>query len=76
MVVKGYITDTIDERDKLYNRATSQKKAMYYSKLALLELDGWLEEKMEIPDAFRAAQKEMREQGFDPYRWAGFVLVE
>lgn len=36
----------------------------------------WLEEKMEIPEAFRAAQKEMREQGFDPYQWAGFVLVE
>ncbi|MBV6439521.1 MAG: CHAT domain-containing protein [Haliscomenobacteraceae bacterium CHB4] len=36
----------------------------------------WLEEKMEIPEAFRAAQKAMREQGFDPYQWAGFVLVE
>ncbi len=37
----------------------------------------WLEEeKMTIPEAFRAAQKELRDAGFDPYQWAGFVLVE
>ncbi|HAD11569.1 MAG TPA: hypothetical protein DCF33_03930 [Saprospirales bacterium] len=36
----------------------------------------WLEEKMTIPDAFHAAQKDLREMGFDPYQWAGFVLVE
>jgi CHAT domain-containing protein len=32
--------------------------------------------KMTIPDAFHAAQKELRDMGFDPYQWAGFVLVE
>jgi len=32
--------------------------------------------KMTIPDAFHAAQKELRELGFDPYQWAGFVLIE
>ncbi len=36
----------------------------------------WLESKMPIPDAFRATQREMRERFGDPYRWAGFVLVE
>ena len=36
----------------------------------------WLENKMPIPDAFHAAQKEMRDIGLDPYQWAGFVLVE
>ncbi|MFZ1515559.1 MAG: CHAT domain-containing tetratricopeptide repeat protein [Saprospiraceae bacterium] len=36
----------------------------------------WLEEKMTIPDAFHAAQKELRDGGLDPYNWAGFVLVE
>ena len=36
----------------------------------------WLEEKITIPEAFRAAQKELREAGLDPYQWAGFVLVE
>ncbi|MBK9108784.1 MAG: CHAT domain-containing protein [Saprospiraceae bacterium] len=32
--------------------------------------------KNSIPDAFRAAQKELRDLGLDPYQWAGFVLVE
>ncbi len=36
----------------------------------------WLEDKMMIPEAFHAAQKELREVGLDPYQWAGFVLVE
>ncbi|MCB0623010.1 MAG: CHAT domain-containing protein, partial [Saprospiraceae bacterium] len=36
----------------------------------------WLEDGMEIPEAFRAAQQEMRDFGFDPYQWAGFVLLE
>ncbi|MBK9335156.1 MAG: CHAT domain-containing protein [Lewinellaceae bacterium] len=35
-----------------------------------------LEQKMAIPEAFRAAQKQLREAGLDPYQWAGFVLVE
>lgn len=36
----------------------------------------WLDEKMELPEAFRAAQKLMRDNGLSPYDWAGFVLVE
>ncbi len=35
-----------------------------------------LQEKMTIPDAFHAAQKELREIGLDPYQWAGFIMVE
>ncbi|MCB0520381.1 MAG: tetratricopeptide repeat protein [Lewinellaceae bacterium] len=45
-------------------------------KLMTLFYEKWLGEKMAIPDAFRAAQKTMREIGFSPYQWAGFVLVE
>ena len=36
----------------------------------------WLDEKMTIPNAFRAAQKSMRKKFKDPFFWAGFVLVE
>jgi CHAT domain-containing protein len=36
----------------------------------------WLLEKQTIPDAFRAAQLEMRERYENPYFWAGFVLME
>jgi len=35
---------------------------------------GW--NKMSIPDAFHAAQIELRNIGLDPYQWAGFVLIE
>lgn len=34
------------------------------------------EEKMTIPDAFHKTQLEMRDRFFNPYSWAGFVLVE
>ena len=50
------------------DKQTSMLMTTFYKK--------WLEDKMSIPDAFYAAQKELREQGFDPYQWAGFVLVE
>jgi len=36
----------------------------------------WLQDKMSIPDAFRATQQEMREKYQSPWFWAGFVLVE
>lgn len=36
----------------------------------------WLEQKLNIPDAFRAAQKAMKERFISPYQWAGFVLIE
>ncbi len=35
----------------------------------------WLEESMAIPEAFRAAQEESREDD-EPYDWAGFILIE
>ncbi|MBK7344850.1 MAG: CHAT domain-containing protein [Saprospiraceae bacterium] len=36
----------------------------------------WLESNKTIPDAFRKTQREMRDRFFNPYSWAGFVLVE
>ncbi len=36
----------------------------------------WLEEKLSIPNAFHAAQKQLRDGRLEPYYWAGFVLVE
>ena len=44
MIVKGYIESTLRELEKLYNQHQSVKKDIYYSKLALLELCGWIEE--------------------------------
>jgi len=36
----------------------------------------WLQDKMSIPDAFRAAQQAMQLKFKYPFFWAGFVLVE
>ncbi|MEZ4962072.1 MAG: CHAT domain-containing tetratricopeptide repeat protein [Saprospiraceae bacterium] len=36
----------------------------------------WLQNKMSIPDAFRAAQQAVRWRYEHPFFWAGFVLVE
>lgn len=50
------------------DKQTSQLMTTFYQ--------NWLQKQMPIPDAFRAAQKEMRDRGLEPYKWAGFVLVE
>ena len=36
----------------------------------------WLEEGLSLREALRNAQREMRDEGWDPYYWAGFVLIE
>ncbi|TNE56913.1 MAG: tetratricopeptide repeat protein, partial [Bacteroidetes bacterium] len=36
----------------------------------------WLEGAMTIPEAFRKTQQEMKERFYNPFQWAGFVLVE
>ena len=48
--------------------ATQELMTAYYQK--------WLIQKMTIPDAFREAQKEIRDKYQHPFFWAGFVLVE
>ena len=47
MIVKKYIEDTLTDLDKLYNATTSNKKLIYYSKLDIIEICGWLEESMD-----------------------------
>jgi CHAT domain-containing protein len=37
---------------------------------------GWLEQKMSVSEAFRAAQSELRAQYGEAFYWAGFVLLE
>lgn len=47
MIAVSYIDTTLKELDKLYNNSSSQKKAIYFSKLALIELCGWIEETLD-----------------------------
>jgi len=47
MICRSYILNNIKELDRMYNSSRSQKKRLFYSKLALLELCGWIEESMD-----------------------------
>lgn len=58
------------------DKQTSMLMTTFYKKWLDAEGSATGEKKMSIPDAFHAAQKELREIGLDPYQWAGFVLIE
>lgn len=50
------------------DKQTSVLMTKFYEKM--------INQKLSVPQAFRAAQKEMHEMGFDRYQWAGFILIE
>ncbi|MFM7373434.1 MAG: hypothetical protein ACKO2Z_37800, partial [Sphaerospermopsis kisseleviana] len=43
-IVKTKIQKTLNDMDKFYNQTTDPNLQKYYSKLALLELCGWIEQ--------------------------------
>lgn len=47
MLTKSYISRSLNSLDVKYRRSTSQTDNLFYSKLALLELCGWLEESID-----------------------------
>ena len=47
MIARSYILANITTLDRKYQRATSVKESLFYSKLAILELCGWIEESMD-----------------------------
>ena len=47
MISKCYIVKILRDLDAGYRRSSSSKKALYYSKLAIIELCGWIEESMD-----------------------------
>ncbi|MCB9347282.1 MAG: CHAT domain-containing protein [Lewinellaceae bacterium] len=53
---------------KVPDRQTTQLMEVFYKK--------WVEDKMPLRDAFLAAQRHLRDEGWPPYYWAGFVLLE
>src|SRR3990172_5850560 len=48
MVIKSLILSNLSIINRLYNNTSSQKEALFYSKLAILELCGWIEESMDV----------------------------
>lgn len=47
MISRSYITKNLRMLDVRFRRSRSQKEALFFSKLALLELCGWIEESMD-----------------------------
>jgi len=47
MVAKSYIYQNIMQLEKLFNNCTSVQNSLFYSKLAILELCGWIEMSMD-----------------------------
>lgn len=66
MIAVSYIDNTLKELDKLYNTSSSQKKAIYFSKLALIELCGWIEETVD-DIILRHANRHLKEKDNKSY---------
>jgi hypothetical protein len=47
MIAKTYILRNLTQLDSAFRRATTQRHAVYFSKLAILELCGWIEISMD-----------------------------
>jgi hypothetical protein len=61
MVTKTYIADNLRQIERLYNSSPSVQKGLFYSKLAVIELCGWIE--MSMDDiVLRLAAKRLRDE--------------
>ena len=61
MIVKSYIKKTLDTLNRRYLASATKMGPLYYSKLAVLELCGWIE--ISIDDlALRAVRKKVRDR--------------
>ena len=47
MIARSYIYANLNKLEKMYHDSKTSKEALYFSKLALLELCGWVEESMD-----------------------------
>jgi len=60
MIAKSYIESNLNEIERQFNKSRSQKEPLYFSKLAVLELCGWLE--ISIDDLVcRAVRKRVKD---------------
>lgn len=61
MVAKTYIQKSLKDLERLYNKASSRRNEFFYSKLAILELCGWIEESMD-DIVIRCTNRNIRDQ--------------
>jgi len=60
MVTKGYILDNLKQIERLYNSSSSIHQSSFYSKLAIIELCGWIEISMD-DIVLRIATRKLRD---------------
>ena len=61
MITRSYILKNLNMLDVEYRRTDSAKKSLFYSKLAILELCGWIEESMDDV-ILRCARRHLKDQ--------------
>ena len=61
MIARDYILINLKALDREYRNATNLKKSLFYSKLAVLELCGWVEESMDDV-VLRCARRHLKNQ--------------
>lgn len=66
MVAKTYIAANLQQIERLYNSSKSVQKSLFYSKLAVIELCGWIE--MSMDDiVLRLASRRLRQPDHRKY---------
>ena len=61
MIARSYILDNLTTLDRKYRNSTTTKESLFYSKLAVLELCGWIEESMD-DIVLRCARRHLKDQ--------------
>jgi RiboL-PSP-HEPN len=66
MICKSRLLKTLRELDRLYNSDQTESHLQFYSKLALIELCGWIEETMDdmVERCYKRCLKEEKNQKF------------
>ena len=89
MIARSYITKNLASINRSFLRASSHQESLFFSKLAILELCGWIEESMD-DIVMRCAIRHLRESsnrkycedefigrtyGFDYHKHFRFMLI-
>lgn len=61
MIARGSIVANLRALDRMFRNAASKKEALFYSKLAVLELCGWIEESMDDV-ILRCARRHLKDE--------------
>lgn len=73
MLAKTYILHNLNALNQKYNKATKLKDSLFFSKLAILELCGWIEESMDDL-VRRCAKQKLKEQ--DNINYVNTVVIK